>query len=114
MVVIAILGFLLIIKQLEVWKLEHNERMYIMELFGAPFWFRGASLFKIAFVDSIISLIVSTGLIFYILNSTFYNTILKDLNIFVEINIYKEFGILFIISVLISLLSSILVIISKK
>ena len=114
MVVVAILGFLLIIKQLEVWKLEHNERMYIMELFGAPFWFRGASLFKIAFIDSIISLIISISLIFYIFNSTYYNAILKDLNIFVDINVYKEFGLLFVISVVISLVSSILVIIGNK
>jgi len=114
MVVIAILGFLLIIKQLEVWKLEHNERMYIMELFGAPFWFRGASLFKIAFIDSIVSLIISISLIFYVLNSAFYNAILKDLNIFVDINIYKEVWVLFIISIAISLFSSILVVINSK
>ena len=114
MVVIAILGFLLIVKQLEVWKLEHSERMYIMELFGAPFWFRGASLFKIAFVDSIIALVVSISLIFYILNSAFYYAILKDLTIFVDINVYKELGILFIISIVISLFSSILVIIGNK
>ena len=114
MVVVAILGFLLIIKQLEVWKLEHSERMYIMELFGAPFWFKGASLFKIAFIDSIISLIISVSLIFYALNSTFYNAILKDLNIFVNVNIYKEAALLFAISIGISLISSILVIISNK
>ena len=114
MIVVATLGFLLIVKQLEVWKLEHNERMYIMELFGAPFWFRGASLFKIACADSIIALIASILLIFYILNSAFYNAILKDLNIFMEVNFYKEFGILFMISIIISLFSSVLVIISSK
>jgi len=114
MIVVATLGFLLIVKQLEVWKLEHNERMYIMELFGAPFWFRGASLFKIAFADSIIALIISIFLIFYILNSGFYNAILKDLNIFMEVDFYKEFGILFMISIIISLLSSILVIINSQ
>ena len=114
MLAVSILGFLLIVKQLEVWKLEHNERMYIMELFGAPFWFRGASLFKTACVDSIIALIVSVFLTFYILNSIFYNTILKDLNIFIEINFYKEFGLLFVISIVISLFSSILVVTSNK
>ena len=114
MIVASILGFLLIVKQLEVWKLEHNERMYIMELFGAPFWFRGASLFKIACIDSIVALIVSIFLVFYILNSIFYNTILKDLNIFIEISVYKEFGLLFFISVVISLFSSILVVNSNK
>ncbi|HIQ50507.1 MAG TPA: hypothetical protein EYH54_00880 [Nautiliaceae bacterium] len=113
-VIVAILGFLLIIKQLEVWKLEHSERMYIMELFGAPFWFKGASLFKIAFIDSIIALVISIFLIFYILNSAFYNAMLEDLNIFIHLNFYKEFVLLFSISVLISLFSSIVVIIGNK
>jgi len=114
MIVVTILGFLLIVKQLEVWKLEHSERMYIMELFGAPFWFRGASLFKTACIDSIIALIIAIFLIFYILNSVFYETILKDLNIFIEVSFYEEFGLLFVISVVISLFSSILVVTSNK
>jgi len=114
MILIAILGFLLIIKQLEVWKLLHSERMYIMELFGAPFWFRGASLFKIAFIDSIISLILTSILIYLFLNSSTFQKIISDLNINLEINFFKEFIILFIISILISFISSILVVIGKK
>jgi len=114
MVLIGILGFLLIIKQLEVWKLLHNERMYIMELFGAPFWFRGAALFKIAFIDSIISLIFTFILISLILNSAIFQKIISDLGINFEINFFKEFIILFVISFLISFISSILVVIGKK
>ena len=114
MILIGILGFLLIIKQLEVWKLLHNERMYIMELFGAPFWFRGAALFKIAFLDSIISLIITIFLIYFVINSALFTKIIQDLNIEFEINYLKEISLLFIISILISLISSILVVIGKK
>jgi cell division transport system permease protein len=114
MVIIAILGFLLIVKQLEVWKLEHNERMYIMELFGAPFWFRGAALFKIAFIDSVMALICTVGMIYYMLNSYMYKAVIADLNIQVGLDMKKEVLILFIVSMSISLLSSVIVVIGRK
>ena len=111
---ILILGFLLIIKQLEVWKLVHSERMYIMELFGAPFWFKGAALFKIAFLDAFISVFVSVFLIYIITHLAIYIQIINDLNINFEINYFKEFLILFIVGIIISLFSTIFVIIGKK
>jgi len=114
MILIAILGFLLILKQLEVWKLLHSERMYIMELFGAPFWFKGAALFKIAFIDSIISLIIATGLIFFITNSFLFKHIINELHINFHINYINEITLLIITSFLISFISSIIVIIGKK
>ena len=114
MFLISILGFLLILKQLEVWKLLHSERMYIMELFGAPFWFKGAALFKIAFIDSIISLIITIGIIFFITSSSLFKGIITELNITFEVNYANEIILLIITSFLISFISSILVIIGKK
>jgi cell division transport system permease protein len=114
MAIVAILGFLLIIKQLEVWKLVHNERMYIMELFGAPVWFRGAALFKIAFLNSLIALIITFGLIYYVIHSPIFITIINELNIDFKIDLIKEFLILFGVSISISLITSILVVVSKK
>ena len=114
MFLIAVLGFLLIIKQLEVWKLLHYERMYIMELFGAPVWFKGASLFKIAFLDSIISLILTIGLIFLITNSALFNNIINELNINFNLSYFNEIILLLITSFLISFVSSVIVVIGKK
>jgi len=114
MFLIAILGFLLIIKQLEVWKLLHYERMYIMELFGAPVWFKGAALFKIAFLDSIISLILTIGLIFLITNSALFNNIINELNINFQLNYFNQIILLLITSFLISFISSVIVVIGKK
>jgi len=114
MVIIGILGFLLIVKQLEVWKLLHNERMYIMELFGAPVWFRGAALFKIAFTNSLIALLITFGLIYFVTNSYIFNVIINELNINYHVDYIKEFGILFVVAIAISLISSILVVVSKK
>ena len=114
MLIVGVLGLLLIIKQLEVWKLLHSERMYIMELFGAPVWFKGASLFKIAFVNSILSLIITAVFAYFIINSSIFNTIIKELNISFSINFINELLILFAVSMVISLISTILVVTSKK
>jgi len=114
MIIIGILGFLLILKQLEVWKFEHNERMYIMELFGAPFWFRGAALFKISLIDSVISFLISAALIYYFSNSQLFNAIIKDLSINYQINFAAILLKLFIISLIISIISSIMVVSGRK
>ena len=114
MLLVSTLGFLLIVKQLEVWKLLHSERMYIMELFGAPFWFRGAALFKIAFLDSIISLILAIILIIYITNHEKFIQIINELGIDFSISYVREFLVLFFISMIISISSSIIVVITGK
>ncbi|NPA11312.1 MAG: hypothetical protein GXO62_03630 [Epsilonproteobacteria bacterium] len=114
MIMIATLGFLVIVKQLEVWKLLHNERMYIMELFGAPFWFRGAALFKIALIDSIFAIIITGGAIYAVINSHLFKLIIKELNVTYHINYPKEIGMLFAIAFGISLISTIIVTASKK
>jgi len=54
-VFIFIISFLLIIKQMEIWSLQHKQRMYIMGLFGAPYWMKSASLYKSVVIDAIIS-----------------------------------------------------------
>jgi cell division transport system permease protein len=114
MIIVGILGFLLIIKQLEVWKFEHSERMYIMELFGAPFWFRGAALFKIAFIDSFISFLITISMIYYLSHSAIFNEIIKDLSIDYSLN-YSDISLkLFVISLFISIFSSIIVVIGRK
>ncbi|WP_456479234.1 hypothetical protein, partial [Nautilia sp.] len=114
MLIIAVLGFLLIIKQLEVWKLEHNERMYIMELFGAPFWFRGAALFKIAFIDSIMALGITAGIVYYIQNTILFKAVMNDLNIVPGLGLKNEFLILSVVGLSISLISSVVVVIGRK
>jgi len=86
MVIIGIIAVLLIIKQLEVWRLEHSERMYIMELFGAPLGLRSAVLLKIAIIDSLISSILMFGIIEFVLDSKLYNSLIHQLNINIQIN----------------------------
>ena len=114
MVIILFISFLLIVKQLEVWKFEHSERMYIMELFGAPFWFRSAILLKLAIIDSILSIGIISGIIEYIINSDMYRNLLSQLQIEVNINIFQDLLIFLSISLGISLIATFIVIFSKK
>ena len=114
MVIILFISFLLIVKQLEVWRFEHSERMYIMELFGAPFWFRSAILLKLAIIDSILSIGIIFGIIEYIINSDMYRNLLSQLQIEVNINIFQDLLIFLSISLGISLIATFIVIFSKK
>ena len=63
-VFIFFISLLLILKQMEIWTLEHQNRMYVMGLFGAPFWMKSASLYKSVVIDAFISAIL-VGLLFY-------------------------------------------------
>ena len=62
----AVVSLFLIIKQMEIWKYAHKERMQVMEIFGAPLMLRSGVLFRVAFVDAIFSTILVSGIFFYI------------------------------------------------
>ncbi|WP_353662821.1 FtsX-like permease family protein [Hydrogenimonas sp. SS33] len=78
---IALIGSLLILKQMVVWQLEHSERMQIMALFGAPVWLRSGVLFRLAFVDALIALLLAAGLMFYLTGESHVLTILQEMHI---------------------------------
>ncbi|WP_456382335.1 hypothetical protein [Hydrogenimonas sp.] len=68
-VLIGVIGFLLVMKQMVIWQLEHRERMQIMALFGAPVWLRSGVLFRLAFVDATIAIaLVTSGMIYLVSN----------------------------------------------
>ncbi|MRJ02997.1 MAG: cell division protein FtsX [Epsilonproteobacteria bacterium] len=56
--IIFVTSVMLVFKQIEVWNLEHQERMYIMALFGAPLWMRNAILVKLSIIDTTVSTIL--------------------------------------------------------
>ena len=57
----GIISFFLIIKQMEVWRYAHLERMRVMEIFGASLMLRSGVLFRVALVDAIISTFIVSG-----------------------------------------------------
>ena len=114
MIIILFISFLLIIKQMEVWKLEHSERMYIMELFGAPLLLRSGILLRLAIIDSILSVIFIGVIINYLLNSDMYKNILVQLQINIQTNMWLDLTIFLGISLFIALLATFIVILTKK
>ena len=62
----AVVSLLLIIKQMEIWKYVHRERMQIMEIFGAPLMLRSGVLFKVAIIDAFIATFLVSGLFLYL------------------------------------------------
>ncbi|WP_456428763.1 cell division protein FtsX [Nitratifractor sp.] len=61
-VLLSLVSFFLIMKQMEVWQLAHRERMRIMEVFGAPMLLRSGVLFRIGITDAIFAVALSGGL----------------------------------------------------
>ena len=64
-VFMAVVSLFLIIKQMEIWKYAHKERMQVMEIFGAPLMLRSGVLFRVAFVDAIFATILVSAIFFY-------------------------------------------------
>ena len=56
---------LLVLKEMRIWQFQHNERMSIMAMFGAPVWMRSAVLFRLSIVDAIIASVLAIGTFTY-------------------------------------------------
>ncbi|MGB6020354.1 MAG: cell division protein FtsX [Sulfurimonadaceae bacterium] len=56
---------LLVLKEMRIWQFQHNERMSIMAMFGAPVWMRSAILFRLSIVDAIIASVLAIGTFIY-------------------------------------------------
>ena len=52
----------LVLKQMEIWQLEHRERMRVMEILGASAMLRSGVLFRIALTDAVIALLATIGI----------------------------------------------------
>ena len=79
--IIFVTSIMLVFKQIEVWNLEHKERMYIMALFGAPLWMRNAILIKLSIIDTILSTLLVYGVYFYLFSSNYLQNLLGTENL---------------------------------
>ncbi|MDR0762308.1 MAG: ABC transporter permease [Campylobacteraceae bacterium] len=114
-VFIAVISLLLITKQMRIWTYEHQERMFVMNLFGASFWRKSAVLYKMAVIDSVTAAFC-TAVIFYIFDKIpiTVNT-LEQLSIKApSFDILTEGGILFGIALVISIVSATLAMMKVK
>ncbi len=102
--IIFVTSVMLVFKQIEIWNLEHSERMYIMALFGAPLWMRNAILIKLSVIDTIISTLLVYLLYSYVVGSGYLTKLLGVESIgFTSSDLFKDalwlFGLGLIISV---------------
>lgn len=67
-VFMSIIGFFLIVKQMEVWNFLHAERMKVMEIFGASLFLRSKVLINMAFIDAVISALITSAIFYAIQN----------------------------------------------
>ena len=65
-VFMGVVSLFLIIKQMEIWKYAHKQRMQVMEIFGAPLMLRSGVLFKVAIADAFIATILTSVVFLYI------------------------------------------------
>lgn len=112
---LAVLSILLMVKQVEIWHLQHSKRMEIMSYLGAPSWMKNKVLFKLALVDSLISSMIAIASVFYILNLEEFSSLLALLEITdILFAPFRDFLSLLVISICISVFSALIVIIRQK
>jgi cell division transport system permease protein len=114
-VFIFIISFMLIVKQMEIWTLEHHRRMYIMGLFGAPFWMKSASLYKSVVIDALIAAVLVS--IAFLLIPSFADLSTINSNIGIDLsnfNFFIDLLKLIVISLLISVISVTTIIVKQK
>ncbi|BAF69868.1 hypothetical protein [Nitratiruptor sp. SB155-2] len=111
--IIVLTSGMLVFKQIEIWFLEHKERMYIMSLFGASWWMRNAVLFKLAITDTIASVVLVAGVVWYLLHTHLFQSFLGlDLTFDPNTIVFEDAGWLFSIGLIVSFIT--IVIISMK
>ena len=111
----TIIGFFLILKQMEVWNFLHAQRMKVMEIFGASLFLRSKLLINLAIVDAILSAIITSGIFFIIQNMWIRNTHMNILKDNVESFFYlSDFFILLFAAIFIVLVAVFLVVINVK
>lgn len=105
LLIILMLSFILFFKQMKIWLFEHTQRVEIMCLFGAPFWFRSFTLYKIVVIDCLIAFLL---LLVFFTQIFSLNFVQKSLNLagisLPEMNFFLHLGVIFFITLLLSLL----------
>ncbi len=103
---IFITSILLISKQMEIWTYEHNNRMYIMGLFGAPYWLKSAPLYKLVIIDSFIATILVSIVFLYLPYLANFSKVYTDIGIELRnFHFLSDTFILFFASILLSIIA---------
>ena len=111
----TILGFFLIIKQMEVWNFMHAQRMKVMEIFGASLFLRSKVLINMAVVDAIISAILTSMMFVSLQKMWISDTQMELLKEHIsDVFLFSDFFILLFSSIFVVLIAVFLVVINVK
>ena len=103
--IIILLSFVLFLKQMRIWLFEHTERIEIMCLFGAPFWFRSFMLYKVVLVDCLIAFVILLLFFTQIFDLFFVKESLNSSDISLpEINFVLHLSLIFLATLFVCLL----------
>lgn len=101
---ILVISVLLMFKQMNIWLLEHRERMAVMTLFGAPFWMKSAVLYRLVVVDSFISTAFVATLFYLFPKIDRVDLFAQQMGIQIpEFSLLKDTGMLLLVSIVFSL-----------
>jgi len=106
---IFIVTLLLIAKEMRIWQFQHEERMNIMALFGAPIMLRSAVLFRLAILDAIIAATLVLITFAVIVNTGWVEPYFNDINIHITVfnfatDSFVHYGIALSLSVILALM----------
>jgi cell division transport system permease protein len=112
---VIIVTILLIFKELRIWQFQHNERMSIMGLFGAPVWLRSAVLFRLAIVDALIASAFAFVLFAYFSSLSWVEDQFNNIGIHIVVfdKIY-DFLIMLGLSLTVSILLAVFIVLGHK
>jgi cell division transport system permease protein len=111
----GIIGFFLIVKQMEVWNFLHAQRMKVMEIFGASLFLRSKVLINMAIIDAVISSILTSMMFVSLQKMWISDSQMEILKEHVsEVFIFSDFFILLFASISVVLIAVFLVVISVK
>lgn len=114
--IIFIISLFLMIKQIEVWRFEHSERMEIMTYLGAHSKIKNAPLYRLALVDSLLAALIVVFIVAFIANTDKINSIVSMLgiNIFSSTIFIIDYFVLLFVAYAISMISVFVVILFQK
>lgn len=114
-IAIFVVTLLLIAKEMRIWQFQHEERMKIMALFGAPIMLRSAVLFRLAILDALIAAALVFAVFSIIDKSGWAAPYFKDIDIQVAVFDYAKDGLMhFTIALSLSILLATMLIINHK
>lgn len=105
-IIVILLGLSLILKQIRIWILEHKERIEIISIFGGTFIYKSLILYRMAFIDSLISTLISITIFYNLPKVKIFSSFIQEVGLMLrEVRIFNDTISLFLIALILSFAS---------